>query len=132
MRDDYHYLPGVLHEIATVAGLPAALEIADRYGGTRLHFPSRAPAGHWLEQLVGREAADKLCDHFRSRGRGGYSVEIPLGPKNFYMRARRKAVELKRQGVSGYEIARRVGVTSRSVRNYLADAKEDPDQGSLF
>jgi hypothetical protein len=132
MRDDYHYLPGVLHEIATIAGLPAALALAEKYGGTRVHFPSRAPDGHWLEQLVGREAADKLCAHFRSRGRGGYSVEIPLGPKNFYMKARRLTVELKEQGVSGYETARRIGVSSRTVRRYLEGVKDDPDQGSLF
>jgi hypothetical protein len=136
MRDDYHYLPGVLHEIATLAGLPAALALAEKFGGTRVHFPGRAPDGHWLVELVGREAADKLCAHFRSRGRGGYAVEIPLGPKNFYMKARKLAVELHTQGVSGYETARRIGVSSRSIRRYLEGAKEDEkqdsDQGSLF
>jgi transcriptional regulator with XRE-family HTH domain len=41
-------------------------------------------------------------------------------------------VELKEQGVSGYETARRIGVSSRTVRRYLEGAKDDPDQGSLF
>jgi len=130
MAEDFSYLPGVLAEIAEVAGLPAALAIAEKCGGTRAYFPGRAPEGHWLTELVGREAANKICSHFSARG-GGMREEIPLGPKNFYARARRQALALQAEGVSTSEIARRIGVSQRSLRNWQAE-KSDPRQGKLF
>ncbi|WP_210332650.1 helix-turn-helix domain-containing protein [Methylosinus sp. H3A] len=141
---DYHYLPGILREIADVAGLSAALAIADKKGGARTFFPARAPDGHWLPQLVGREAADKICTYFRRRDRtdgverasldAGTYMLIPLGPKNFYAKARRRAVELTAEGWSREEVARRLGIHIRSVQRYRGRMRDETDgpQGSLF
>ncbi|MBX3527539.1 MAG: hypothetical protein KF904_15150, partial [Rhodoblastus sp.] len=74
------HLPPLLNEIAEVAGVVAAVAIAEARGGTRVHFPARAPDGHWLVALVGREAADELCAHFRATQAGGSYVLIPVGP----------------------------------------------------
>lgn len=81
MNDDL--LPGVLGEIADVAGIPAALAIADQVGGTRINIPARAKDDHWLVQTVGREAADQICDYFRTlsaehREAGARHIVIPL------------------------------------------------------
>jgi len=145
---EYFYLPGVLREIADVAGLPAALAIAEVKGGARVHFPARSPEGHWLRELVGGAAADALCDHFRTRGRRrrdqGCDVDIPLGPKGFYMKARKRALEMLAEGLSTYEIARRLGVDRSTVRRLKAAERAavesrtgpqpstPPRQGSLF
>ena len=40
------HLPPLLNEIAEVAGVVAALAIAEARGGTRVHLPARAPDGH--------------------------------------------------------------------------------------
>ena len=58
MHDDL--LPGILGEIADVAGIPAALAIADEVGGTRINIPARAGDDHWLVKTVGREAAETV------------------------------------------------------------------------
>lgn len=124
------HLPPLLNEIADIAGVVAAVQIAEARGGTRVHFPARAPDGHWLVELVGREAADKLCDHFRATAAGGSYVLIPVGPKNFYARARRRAIELRGEK-SASAIALALGVTERVVYKWWAD-KPDDRQGSLF
>ncbi|MGA8169798.1 MAG: hypothetical protein WB816_03015, partial [Methylocystis sp.] len=73
----HDYLTGVLREIADLfpenpgEGLRAALAIAEARGGTEAHFPARAPDDHWLTRAVGREAADRICAHFRVAQRGG-------------------------------------------------------------
>lgn len=135
MVDKFDYLPGVLAEIAEVAGLVAALAVAEKLGGGRTHFPARAPDNHWLTDLVGREAADKICAHFRSTERGGIQVDIPLGPKGFYAAARRRALALMAEGVSTYETARRIGLDRSTVRRLKARhraADQDKSQGRLF
>ena len=120
MGDEYFYLPGVLAEIAEIAGLPAALAIAEKFGGSRLTIPKAVPADHQLSRLVGHEAAQKICAHFRAGSRGGDRFDIPLGPKGFYMRARATALALLAEGVPTYEIARRIGVDRSTVRRLKA------------
>lgn len=51
MNDDL--LPSVLGEIADVAGIAAALAIADKVGGTRINIPARVQDDHWLVETVG-------------------------------------------------------------------------------
>lgn len=124
------HLPPLLNEIADVAGVVAAVAIAEARGGTRVHFPARAPDGHWLVELVGREAADKLCAHFQIDARRGNRVDVPLGPKNFYARARRLALEM-RDEKSVTEISLELGVTDRVVRKWFEERGDDR-QGRLF
>ncbi len=123
MQDEYSYLPGILHEIAEVAGRPAALAIAEKRGGSRVYFPVAAPVGHWLRDLVGDEAVEKLCVHFRSTNRGGICVDIPLGQKGFYVNARKTALKLLEGGLSQYEVARRVGVDRGTVKRWKAQER---------
>ncbi len=131
---NYDYLTGVLSEIAEVAGLDAALKVAEAKGGVEAHFPARAPDGHWLVEATGREAADKICAYFRCTQRGGVRLLVPLGPHKFWARARRKAAQLCQEGVSAAKAAQVVGVHTRSVWRYRARMRdrEDKDQGSLF
>lgn len=130
MTSERLHLPPLLNEIAEVAGVVAAVAIADARGGTRAHFPARAPDGHWLVELVGREAADKLCAHFRATAAGGSYLSIPVGPKNFYSRARRRALEM-RESHSASAVALDLGVSERIVYKWWAD-KPDDRQGRLF
>ncbi len=132
MTSSFGDLPAILTEIAEVAGLDAAMKIAEAKGGTSAYFPYRAKAGHWLVELVGQEAADKLCAHFRTGLVGGIEVDIPLGPRKFYATCRRRAEELRRQNLSEREIARRLGITYRTIKRYKASGGGDSGQGQLF
>lgn len=130
-------LPGILQEIAELVGEHAALAIASRAGGTRMYFPTHADDRHWLVACVGREAADKLCDHFAVDGRG-QRIEIPLyvgGTYRQFVRAVAQRVhKLDAEGASSTEIVRKVGVTQRSVHRHRARhrGKKDDKQGSLL
>lgn len=116
------HLPPLLNEIAEVAGVDAALAIAEARGGTRVHFPASAPPGHWLYELVGPTATAKLCEHFRVTAQGGVCIDVPLGPSGFYARARLRATEMLDQ-VSASEAALSLGVSDRCIRKWWADAR---------
>ena len=115
-----YVLPDLLTEIAGLVGLPAALAIAQVKGGRRAHFPGRCPDDHWLVAAAGREAADKLCQHFAVRGTGGITLLVPLGPTKLYDRARFRALELLEHGRSVSEVAREIGVATRSIEYWRA------------
>ncbi|MBK5958797.1 hypothetical protein CCR97_11330 [Rhodoplanes elegans] len=110
----YSWLPGLLAEIAEVAGLDAALALAAARGGTRVRIPAQADDDHWLVRCVGRKAADAICIHFRqgsNRPRGVY-VEVPLGRT---ANARRVMAQALARGASAAEAARAAGMTERSA-----------------
>lgn len=127
-------LPGVLAEIAAVAGEAAAVAVARAKGGTRAYLPGpdRLLPGHWLVATVGMEAAQAIAARL-----GGGDVEIPLGPYAGN-RARVHAAirEAARRGESEAAIARLVGVTDRTVRNLKAARRDRKglrsDQTTLF
>ncbi|MGO8738604.1 helix-turn-helix domain-containing protein [Rhodoblastus sp.] len=131
MKNDYPYLPGILAEIAEAAGLPAALALAEKFGGSQVYIPGKPP--EWLIVLVGSEAAEKISAHFRVR-QAGDRLLIPLGPNNFYAKARRRAAEMTAQGASAREIALALGIHERSVKRARASARRRGacQQGSLF
>lgn len=116
------HLPSLLNEIADVAGVAAALAIAEARGGTRVHFPAAAPPGHWLNALVGEDASKKLCAHFRTTAQGGVYLDVPLGPVSFYDRAKVLALDLRGKA-SASEAALQIGVSERSIYNWWADAR---------
>jgi hypothetical protein len=130
-------LPGVLLEIAEVAGVPAALAIASHAGGTRIYFPARAADDHWLVQCVGRVSADKICDLFAVDGRRGQRVDIPLfgGTYKQMMRAIAKALhERDGKNLSSSQLARELGIAQRTVHRHRARrrSKRDDRQGKLL
>jgi hypothetical protein len=110
------YFSIVQNEIADVIGVEATLKLIEAAGGGDIYVPKHSPMGHWLRELIGGQAADKLCDHFRDRRRG-ITLEMPLGPRRFYAVAREKALAM-RGTKSVAEVALELGVTDRSVRNW--------------
>lgn len=137
MSPDSHGLPGVLGEIAEIAGLDAAFAVARAVGGTRVYIPRRPGPDHWLLQAVGTEAAAKIVDHFTTN-QSGTDLDIPVGPDGSYNRGKRertkRIAELRAQGLMTHHIARRVGVTRRTVQNVnrrLDRSRDDDPQGDL-
>jgi hypothetical protein len=68
-------LPGLLDEIAAIAGRERALALAAARGGTRFTVPKAVRTDHWLVDLIGLEAAQHLA-----AGRGGELILVPIGP----------------------------------------------------
>jgi len=65
-------LPDSLQAIADIIGAPAALKVAERWGGTRLYIPDEPGEDHDLSQLIGFEAARAMGAVY-----GGERIEIP-------------------------------------------------------
>jgi hypothetical protein len=133
-------LPGVLGEIAAVAGDAAALNLAARVGGTRVYIPARVDDSHWLTECVGRRAADQICKHFAIDGRRGQRLDVPLAAGTYSQVKRmiaKRVHELDRKHMSSRAIARAVGVTQRTVHKHRAAHRggghdDDDKQGRLL
>ncbi|MCB1520653.1 MAG: hypothetical protein KDJ37_08760 [Hyphomicrobiaceae bacterium] len=111
-------LPELLVEIADVAGIEAALTLADRYGGNRVYIPRTAGPHHWLTLCVGEHAAHLLCEHFGSPS--GIELELPRGPVMNRAQRQARVQRLIAQGLNSTEITRRTGCTRRTVKRNRA------------
>ena len=132
-------MPGVLAEIAEVAGEAAAVAIAARVGGTRVYIPARVNDDHWLVECAGRRAADLICKHFATEGRLGQRIDVPLAGGGAYPQLRRALArrihQLDGENLSSREIAMRVGISQRGVHRHRAKHRGGSgggSQGSLF
>ncbi|RLQ88897.1 hypothetical protein [Notoacmeibacter ruber] len=129
-------LPGILGEIEDVAGLAAALAVAQAVGGTRQYIPGSAPDGHWLVDTVGRDAADRICAHFAltdAHGRAsGTLYTIPMGPTGSAREARRRLRQALAKGASARDAAQIAGVHERTAWRAKAKLKTDDGQDDLF
>lgn len=127
----YSWLPATLRTIADVAGLDAALALAERYGGRRVKLPSRFRPGSWLDEAVGEEAAKAIIGHF-----GTTPLDIPLGGGGSYAQMRRQLnarfEQLEAEGAPAARIAAELGITERAVRMRRAARRTDNGQGRLF
>jgi len=132
--EDFDFLPGVLAEIASVAGLDNAIYVARAKGGTRVRIPAKCDAEHWLSKACGLAAALVICEHFAANG-AGIMLDIPLGPASSDATRARAIRERLSRNETANEIARAVGVDRRTVFNHKAKLKsgeKDNGQGSLF
>lgn len=120
-------LPAVLAQIAEGISLKVALELVAAYGGTSLFIKKRPAKGDAYVKLIGMDAARQLVEIL-----GSGEIEIPnlAGP-----RRRRLIAQLDDEGLTAPAIARRLGVTTRTVRNHRAKnrtAHNEPDLFSLL
>ncbi|MGD9610479.1 MAG: hypothetical protein AB7U59_13805 [Desulfovibrionaceae bacterium] len=120
--------PGILADIAEAAGPMAALRVAEARGGLLTYFPraSRLRDDHWLVMACGWDAARAIA-----RRVGGSREDVPLGPCESRAAMRRAIRQGLADGLPGQEIARRVGVTSRTVRR-VKNGRSQQEQYQLF
>lgn len=132
MRDQ---LPELLAEIADLTDVGTALAVAEAKGGTTVTIPARLSEDNWLVLAVGMDKAKIISQHFTSGRR--LQVVIPLGPFGSFKAAQRHRAEAfakaQAEGASAPAIARRLGITDRSVYRARQKLKGKPsDQGDLF
>ena len=104
--------PGVLKEVARAAGSDAAFQMAVQFGGSEFHVPKpahlRRSQEHPLVVALGPETAVTVSKLLESGG-------------SVYVHTARDlcVLHLKAQGMSGVAIARRLGVSTRTVRRIM-------------
>lgn len=108
-------LPGVLGQIAEIAGDEAAIRLANRFGGDRFYVPQVATPECELTKVVGLEAAKLIV---ASLGYG--EVRCPLGPRTWENRLHNAIAMMLDRGCSNREIAIGLGVSDRTVSKYRA------------
>lgn len=126
-------LPGVLAEIAALAGDEAALAVADARGGTEVYIPPVPADDHWLCALIGREAARAVADHL-TEGVGGRRIELPLGPAGHAARMRALVDQMIGEDRSERDIAIATRYSIRGIRRRrarLGQQGEDPQLSLL-
>lgn len=111
-------LPGVLAQIAEIAGEDAAIAIARARGGTQIYLPPAPKADHWLSELIGHEAALAVADQLT----GGFPMrlDVPCGPTNAAAQVRAVVDRMLSEGRSETEIARETGYSARGIRRRRA------------
>lgn len=124
-------LPGILAEIANVAGEDAALAVAAARGGTQIYVPPSPDRDHWLSRLVGMAAAKAIADQLTC-GVGGRRVDLPLGPKGHAARIRAKVDRMIADDRSERDIALATGYSIRGVRKRKAKLKPHDDRQLRF
>jgi len=104
-------LPGVLADVARLAGVPAALKLAEVWGGLRRHIPREVGPDHELSRILGHRVAQLVAPAI-----GGDAVKIPsLARERRAMAAR----SLWRDGYSQPQIARRLGIGVQQVQRLV-------------
>lgn len=138
-REGWPELPALLAEIAEIAGLDAALKVADAKGGTRAYFvaAARLTESNWLVKAIGMELAEKVAGHLVADLKGD-EIDVPLGTTGSYLRDQRRRREAVARalaaGADANTAARQAGITRRSVQRQKARARAEDDkkQGRLF
>ncbi len=140
MTSSFDGLPPNLREIAEVAGLEAAMQLAAEYGGIQVKIPRRVGSEHWLVKCVGLKAAEAICAHYLVRDADGHPVGnfrmlIPKGSTGIMAQARQRlARELQDGDISVREAAKRAGLGERAGWRMKAKlrGRRDDRQGDLF
>jgi hypothetical protein len=108
---DPDLLPSRVADLVRVVGLPVALKIVEKWGGTRIWIPKKAAESHWLCEAVGMDAFTKLCAAY------GYSwLEIDRCRAAIRATVETRIVREHDQGASSHELALRYGYTQRGIR----------------
>lgn len=120
-------LPGVLREIADIAGEEAALAVAAARGGTQIYLPTVPPIDHWLCRLIGVKQARAVAEHLTC-GIYGCRIELPLGPAGHAAKARATVDAMLMEGRSERDIAIATGYSVRGIRMRRKRLGRPPDQ----
>ena len=106
-------LPGILADIAEIAGAHAAIAVAERLGGVRVVVRPGGDLWRILADVAGERAARRVVQRWR-----GIQVCIPV--------ARRQRIAwMIRSGMRVAEIARAVGCSERTVQRVAREVRRE-------
>ena len=123
-----------LPALCDICGEAPALRLVAAKGGRRTYVPGKLPDAHDLIEIMGAAAAEALVKYFSKEGSGGTEIELPMGPSGHFGQYRRRLAQAVADGGTEHDVARRIGVTGRTVRRERRRQRQEPDgsQGDLF
>ncbi|MEW5905120.1 MAG: Mor transcription activator family protein [Pseudomonadota bacterium] len=123
---DTDLLPLILQDIVELIGLPLTMTLVQARGGVRLYVPKlEMEDDHYLVQLLGREAAEKLQTMYG----GDEHFDLPKAERA--MLAVRDATirRLRASGTSVRSLALEYGLTERQIYFICEDMVDDRQMG---
>lgn len=110
-------LPGILNDVAEVAGLAKALELAREHGGTEISISDAD--GSVLVRIVGKPAAAVLVERLAR-----VKVVVPMANQRGAKARRARAAELLGSGQSTLKTALACDIHQRTAKRIRAKAKD--------
>ncbi len=127
-------LPGILADIADVAGEDAALAIARARGGTQIYIPPVPANDHWLCALIGQHEAAEVCKKLTD-GVGPRRADVPMAHFSAYRAESRDRYTIMDEMIiaqkSEREISLATGYTSRAIRRRRAKLGHPADERQI-
>ncbi|WP_049780328.1 hypothetical protein [Aromatoleum aromaticum] len=109
----------LIDDIGAAIGTTATLRLLALFGGTRLYVPETLDADHVIARALGLEPAQRLSAVFARE-------QLDLADAEDYLRLRRvrRVAGLLRAGAGARDVADLVGVSTKQVGRYRAEAEE--------
>lgn len=122
-------LPESLRDIAEIIGLPKALGLAERLGGTRIRVPVKYRDDHYIVPIIGHKAWSKFWYEFQ-----GQHMDLPRNQAYLRNIRNQQICTAYYQNKTAREIALAYKLTERSVYKILSSSHSDsvPIQTDLF
>lgn len=125
---DTDLLPPILQDIVALVGLPLTMTLVQARGGVRLYVPKlELDDDHYLVQLLGREAAEKLQNAYG----GDEHFDIPKAERALRAVRDSKIRYQRRCDLSVSSLALEYRLTERQIRTICGELVDDR-QVSLF
>lgn len=104
--------------LCNAIGGAAALRLLALLGGTELDVPEAIPPDHIIGRLGGPVAAARLAATF-----GGRSIRLPDAAEFTHLQLVRRVAGLLRASASPRDVAMMLGIGTRQVSRYRAEAE---------
>lgn len=109
----------LIDQLGQVIGTVPTLRLLAVFGARRLYVPETIPPDHPIARCIGGEPADKLARHF-----GREQLDLPDGDEFARLRRVRRVAGLLRHGAPPRDIAMLIGVSTKQVARYRAEAEQ--------
>lgn len=114
VAQDRRWMTPLLNRFADIIGLEGAIAIGRAKAGQQICIPKKAPPGHWLCDLIGADAAEKMCAEFCD-----IKFVIPAVLSGAKRQRAMAIAEMVEQGLSLNEIVMRTGLSRSTVRVHV-------------
>lgn len=113
------YQNGIIEDLGAVLGVSATNRLIAVFGGRSLYVPETMTAGHPIALVLGELPAARLVEAF-----GGETLSnLPTDEECARLRRVRDVAELIKNGINPQVIGRLVGVSTKQVVRYRAEAE---------
>lgn len=110
---------GIMEDLGAAMGFEATTRLIAVFGDASLYVPQQIDEAHPIARVVGINAAQRLVADF-----GGETINLPANEQYDRLIRVRTVARLLRKGVTTRDIGQLVGLSTKQVGRYRAEAEE--------